>query len=311
MNPRFPTPPRYRRHRKSPHPLLRPFLFGLATGGVLFFLFSSKDPEPSSTAKQPAEQAGQQPAPPPVVGPEVKQQPLSPSKLETKSADKAQPNRELEPRGAPLVSMKDTQKTALSPPSEMTPSPEQKAVKKLSVQPLSSPETRVLESLPPPKAPYPKVRKPDIDLTFYKEFSTKKFILPEALKQKRAVPPPLARAPHTPSFPKNTGSMPSGEIPAEKSSQSTSQDGIQDGIKYLVRIAIFSDVKSAKNLKKYLHQRGANPKIVETKTGSGRSIFQVRLGPFLSYTKASRALQLWKINDHPPAIMRISDKNFR
>ena len=73
----------------------------------------------------------------------------------------------------------------------------------------------------------------------------------------------------------------------------------------MVQVARFSEAKGAIKLADQLRRRGGHPRVISVKASSGSAFFYVRIGPFLSYSKASDALRLWKLPNHTATIIPI------
>ena len=198
-------------------------VFGLLAGGVLLSWLRSDPPEPSPEpspglspesshiAKQPQGQAWQ----PSVSVAETK----SKTDLVPKQEPKTQRPWAAKPEA--YVDVKSEASTEVKPMSQV-------GVVSQRVQPSLASKAEEAVVRPLPKMPPPKLRKPDLDLTFYKELPKKKLLLPGELKEKIAVPLPLMNPGHISSVPetlirtppqKTMGSPPSQSAVATLPSQ--------------------------------------------------------------------------------------------
>ncbi len=158
---------------------------------------------------------------------------------------------------------------------------------------------------PLPKGLAPRIRAPEVDLTFYRELPRREVVLPpepEAAEKKTAV---KAAVPPRPELPGRPSLLPERTVPAQlvkpawykapraenpaANWSSTAVPGV-----FEVQVGVFSDLGRASDLVEKLRQRGASPRVV-TASGGRSTLHRVRLGPFPTREAADQALQRWKI----------------
>ena len=352
MNPRFPTSSRYRRHQKQPS-LLRFVPFGVVVLAGLFFWLYNKTPEPSTRVEQPenpvAKVAPTVATTPPASKLEVKVElkPVGPPGTNTEASLETKTERE--PEAKIISEQKSEQKLDIveipKPEVPSLPSPFQKVAKGLSIK-IDPPQTSVPitshaedDTIPPlPMALAPKPRKPDLDLTFYKELPKKQLILLGELKEKIAVPLPLANHmdPQDVAEKLETTAIQEGrpfaqevavrpaQVVVARPAQVVAVQSVQDGatpkvaaqksalaqrpisvgkVGFMVQVASFPESRSAVKLADQLRRRGGNPKVALAKDALGASFFHVRMGPFSSYDKAMEAVRHWRVPNHSAVVV--------
>lgn len=262
MNPKFPTSKRYRRHKNKP--LTKPQVWLLISILVIgFWLFSwigSSDPTPPAVHQT--------------------------ATLDPIALDKNKPTKNSE--------------TILQP--HIRPTRHQKKFKQLSLPTQSSvpAKSQPSSALSLPDSLAPKMRKPDVDLTFYKELPRKKVILP-AEPEKKSLLSRVSKVSKK-SVPTSVWKKPPTQH--TQTLKTTKQTPINP-TRYLVQIAVFPNFEHAVDLVKKLRQKGADPRVVTVNNNNGpSSLFRVRLGPFNNKPEANKALLRWKISGQPAMIMK-------
>ena len=151
-------------------------------------------------------------------------------------------------------------------------------------------EQAVYVSPPPPSGLAPKVRDLEVEITFYKEFSRRKVVIPktdsDTLEYDATPANDLLEKP---------GVKISRPLPPPPGS---SLLGI-----YQVQLVIFSSVERA-NLAVSELQKLKAPAYLVKAPGYKDTLYRVRLGPFSSEAEAKWAMDRWKIRGSSPIILR-------
>lgn len=193
------------------------------------------------------------------------------------------------------------QKTAVQTqiPLQLAPAPERQkpqVFKKLPepIALLQAEKTPEIKPLPPlPKGLQPREKKPDVDLTFYKELPRRKLILPPTQTQ-----PLLGKSPRLQKTPRVLPLSQRENVQKPQASKPPFSGA------YWVQIAVLSDYARALEMADQLREKGATVRILPRK-GIRDTFYRVRLGPFLSHHEASRALLRWKMGGRPALILKV------
>ncbi|MBF0194318.1 MAG: SPOR domain-containing protein [Magnetococcales bacterium] len=287
--PRYPTSAKYRRHR-SKSPYLAPAIIGVLFGCGVYLLvqfFTSdnvavgKNADSAKSAK--------------VEIPEDVM-PISEDDISDDQMVSVNIPIDFQPR---RVQKKEIKKQKFKPSSkhqdiveqiimesspeivEVKPPPPAKPVK----EPVPEPDQFVEKAMPSDLRPKP--RDPDVEITFYREFSKRKVVVPK----EELIPETIDVS----------GLIEVSKINKPRPKPLVNKVGLL-GV-YQVQLVIFSDLERANAVVKALRRKRAPAYLVKVK-GDKDYFYRVRLGPFSSQVEAKWAMDRWKIKGSSPLILR-------
>lgn len=165
------------------------------------------------------------------------------------------------------------------------------------------------EPAPPPLPSElaPRVRTPDVDLTFYRELPNRKVTLPpETVEPKPGNAAAAAPLPPRSLLPEQTEPTqlvkPDWFKPKEPTNPAGNWNANTDRGVFEVQVGVFSELDRATGLVDRLRGLGAAPRVVSAQSG-GSNLHRVRLGPFGTREEAAQAMQRWKVMGQPALIL--------
>ncbi|MBF0444866.1 MAG: SPOR domain-containing protein [Magnetococcales bacterium] len=284
--PRYPTSAKYRRHRSKSY--IVPATIGLLFGGGVFLfvqLFTGDDADVKKSAE--TQISAKIDIPEDVM-------PISEGDASTSQMVSLKIPVKFKPRDEP--------KPEIKKPLLKTAKKQQDIVEKIIIESTSE----VIEEekkdaakqdeelvpakndvVPLPSALQPKHRDPDVEITFYREFSKRKVVVPkeELIPQTEDV----------------SGLIETSNINIPRPNPQLQKVGML-GV-YQVQLVIFSSLERASAVVTELRNQKAPAYLVKVK-GEKEDFYRVRLGPFSSQLEAKWAMDRWKIRGSSPLILR-------
>jgi hypothetical protein len=284
--PRYPTSAKYRRHRSKSY--LWPVFMGLLFGGGIFLLaqlFSDDDSSVEVDAIQEDTESL-----------EVLED-VMPDGDESSSSQKFVPltsPAELEPQPKPRSEslkpvVKKRQAEKITKPLQVQPLPSSTPLKSTDEEQELRSSNMSVPSLP--SGLRPKAKDPDVQITFYKEFSRRKVVVP---KQEKGVALDGSTA-FIQDF------VETSKINAPRPLPPKPGDGLL-GV-YRVQLGIFSSLDRANAVIRELKKKRAPAYLLKV-DGAKAVFYRVRLGPFSSQVEAKWAMNRWKLRGSSPLILR-------
>ncbi|MBF0356998.1 MAG: SPOR domain-containing protein [Magnetococcales bacterium] len=287
INPRYPTSAKYRRHRSKSY--LLPAVLGLVFGGAVFLVVQkfSGDGKKTATVVEKRVLAGKTSEKPeiledvmPVVMESEDNSRFVPIKLEPEF----QPRLEPEPKSMkPLLKPSKKPEETVKSSAKFLPAEKDVFSKKDQAKNRKKPQVDVAM----PSGLLPKIRDPDVEITFYRELSRRKVVVP---KEDSGL-----------SLTAATGLVQTSNLNVPRPLPPEKKIGLLSV--YQVQLVIFSNLDRARAVVRELKKRRAPAYLVKVK-GDKNIFYRVRLGPFSSQEEAKWAMDRWRIKGSSPLILR-------
>jgi cell division septation protein DedD len=287
--PRYPTSAKYRRHRSKSHvvPAIIGLLFG---GGVYLFVqfFTGDDVDVNKNAE--TTKATKVDIPEdvmPISENDTSENKMVSLNIPIKFQPRSEPKPEIKkPRLKPANKQHDIIEQIIIESTPQLVKEVKKEKRSLTKQAKKlEPKENLVEPLPSDLKP--KTRDPDVEITFYREFSKRKVVVPKE-----------ELIPETEDV--------SGLIEISKVNKPRPKPQIKKvgllGV-YQVQLVIFTKLERANAVVKALRKKRAPAYLVKVK-GDKDFFYRVRLGPFSSQSEAKWAMDRWRIKGSSPLILR-------
>ncbi|MBF0381505.1 MAG: SPOR domain-containing protein [Magnetococcales bacterium] len=289
--PRYPTSAKYRRHRSKSY--LTPAILGVLFGGGVFLLiqfFTGDDVEEKSGAKATATKVEIPEDFMPASEDDAADSKLVSLNIPIKFKPRNEPKPEVKrPLQKPVEKQQKTvEKAKTSKKVKIDPTPKEIKTKQSKLtQQAQEQEPEEVVVAPLPKDLRPKHRDPDIEITFYREFSKRKVVVP-----KEEFDEPAEDV---------SGLIEVAKVNRPRPKPQAQKVGLL-GV-YQVQLVIFSSLERAQAVVLELRKKRAPAYLVKVK-GDKDFFYRVRLGPFSSQNQAKWAMERWKIKGSSPLILR-------
>jgi hypothetical protein len=284
--PRYPTSAKYRRHRSKSY--LVPAIFGVLFGVGVFLvvqLFSGDDAEvKNSKDKVKSVNVEITEDVMPISDDDPSESKMVSLNIPVKHKSRSEPKTEIKkPRFIPAKKPEKTVKRV-----EIKPEPKKVEIQQRTFSKQAEKiEPKVDVIAPLPSGLRPKTRGPDVEITFYREFSKRKVVVP---KEEVFIPEEDV----------------SGLIEMSKTNKPRPKPQVQKvgllGV-YQVHLVIIANLDKATSVVRELRKKRAPSYLVKVKGAKG-DFYRIRLGPFSSQSEAKWAMDRWKIKGSSPLILR-------